>query len=69
MGMKMSKLLIVITDTEHYRKEFENEVQRNRYVDRVILPQYKFSDMPPVIMKIGDLLFVGDEYPNEGDLA
>ena len=65
----MSKLLIVITDTEHYRKEFDSEVQRNRYVDQVILPQYKFAKLPPVVMKIGDLMFVGDEYPNKGDLA
>jgi len=44
-------------------KEFDNEVARNRYVDQVVLPVYRFEKMPPVVMKIGKLLFVGDDYP------
>jgi len=37
------------------------------YVDQVVLPQYAFVTMPPVVMKIGQILFVGDEYPESAN--
>jgi len=32
-----------------------------------VLPQYAFVTMPPVVMKIGQILFVGDEYPESAN--
>ena len=65
MGMKMHKDHVLVFESRGVRitKEFDNEVARNRYVDQVVLPVYRFEKMPPVVMKIGKLLFVGDDYP------
>jgi hypothetical protein len=68
MWMRMSKILIVKTLIGLSQLSFENEFYRDQYVDRVILPQHKFALLPPVVIKVDDVMFVGDDHPNDGDL-
>ena len=63
----MKHLLVFDSKGIRFTKDFDSEVQRNRYVDQVVLPQYAFVTMPPIVMRIGEILFVGDEYPESAN--
>lgn len=61
------KTLLVITKDVHYHKEFTTEVSRTRYIEDVVLPAIDSGGQPPVVLQIGELMYVGDDFPAAND--